>query len=325
MMITVIVCTYNRCASLSKALESLSASVVPDGVEWEILVVDNNSSDRTSAIVEDFCEKFPRRFRYLFEPHQGKSHALNSGIRDARGEILAFVDDDVSVEPAWLHNLTSVLRGGAWVGSGGRILPPKFFLLPRWLSLDPPYAMGGALCAHFDLGDKELQLDRPPYGTNMAFNKEVFAKYGDFRIDMGPCPGSELRSEDTEFGSRLLAAEERLLYVPSAVVYHEVAESRVRKEFFLAWWYDFGRARILEVGVRPKIWGISRHYLSLPNNILKVLPSKALRWLFSLNPQQRFFNKCMTWSTVGRIVEIWRQSRQPTEAYKMQSARGAMR
>jgi glycosyltransferase involved in cell wall biosynthesis len=325
MNISVILCTYNRSASLEKALESLSASIVPNPIEWEILVVDNNSSDGTRAVVESFCLKYPGRFRYLFEPHQGKSHALNSGIRDARGEILAFVDDDVSVEPAWLHNLTSVLNGGEWVGSGGRILPPKLFSLPRWLSFDPPYAMGGALCAHFDLGEKEMQLDRPPYGTNMAFKKEVFLKYGGFRIDMGPRPGSELRSEDTELGCRLLTGGERLRYVPSAVVYHEVPESRIRKEFFLAWWYDFGRARILEVGVRPKIWGISRRYISLPNNILRVLPSKALRWLFSSNPKQRFFNKCMTWSTVGRIVEIWRQSPQPTEACKMESVRDALR
>jgi len=170
-----------------------------------------------------------------------------------------------------------------------------------------------------------MQLDRPPYGTNMAFKKEVFVRYGGFRIDLGPRPGSELRSEDTEFGYRLLAGGERLRYVPSAVVYHEVPESRVRKEFFLAWWYDFGRARILEVGVRPKILGLSRHYFSLPNNILRVLPSKAIGWLLSLDPKRRFFNQCMTWSTAGRIVEIWRQSHQPAGPCKMESARDALR
>ena len=105
MKITVILCTYNRCQSLVRALDSLAASILSETIEWEVLVVDNNSSDQTKAIVEDFCRQYPGRFRYLFEPQQGKSYALNAGIREARGDILAFVDDDVTVEPMWLQNL----------------------------------------------------------------------------------------------------------------------------------------------------------------------------------------------------------------------------
>ena len=102
MRITVILCTYNRCQSLAKAMESVAASVVPESVDWEVLVVDNNSSDQTREIVEGFCNRFPYRFRYLHELKQGKSNALNSGIRAAKGNLLAFMDDDVLVEPTWL-------------------------------------------------------------------------------------------------------------------------------------------------------------------------------------------------------------------------------
>ena len=103
MNITVILCTFNRATSLSKALESVACSELPESVEWEVLVVDNNSSDRTREVIEEYCRQFPGRFRYLFEPQQGLSSARNAGIREARGDVLAFLDDDVMVEAEWLQ------------------------------------------------------------------------------------------------------------------------------------------------------------------------------------------------------------------------------
>ena len=118
MKITVILCTYNRCTILAKALNSVAASRLPESIEWEVLVVDNNSSDRTREVVEDYCRRFPGRFRYLFEPQQGLSYARNAGIREGRGYVLAFMDDDVTVEPEWLQNLTACLQDGEWAGAG---------------------------------------------------------------------------------------------------------------------------------------------------------------------------------------------------------------
>jgi glycosyltransferase involved in cell wall biosynthesis len=323
--VSVILCTYNRSRSLINALESIAACSMPESVQWEVLVIDNNSTDNTRAVTEKFRSRYAGRFRYIFEQRQGLSQARNTGIREARGKIIAFVDDDVTVGPRWLEEITSVFHDGEWSGAGGRILPERGFIPPYWLALDGRYSLLGALCAHYDRGDASGEMKTPAYGANMAFRAEMFEKYGGFRTDLGRSSNDLMSNEDTEFGRRLIDGGERLRYVASSVVYHAIHEGRVHKGFFLSWWYDFGRARIIELGVRPKIWGVSRHYISLPNNILRVLPSKALRWLFSFNPQQRFFNKCMTWSTVGRIVEIWRQSRQPDDAYKMQSARDALR
>lgn len=112
MNITVILCTYNRCESLAKALESAAALRLPESVEWEVLVVDNNSTDQTREVVEAFCRRHTGRFRYLFERQQGKSYALNAGIREAGGNVLAFTDEDVTVEPPWLKNLTAALHDG---------------------------------------------------------------------------------------------------------------------------------------------------------------------------------------------------------------------
>jgi glycosyltransferase involved in cell wall biosynthesis len=306
--ITIILCTYNRCQSLSKALQSVAASEMPTSTVWEVLVVDNNSSDQTREVVEDFSRQHPGRFRYLFESKPGKSHALNAGIREAHGDILAFIDDDVIVERNWLRNLTAALDGNAWAGAGGRILPGKNFSARPWLPLHGPNNMGGIL-ALFDLGAAPVELDRAPFGTNMAFRKQMFEKHGGFRLDLGPRPGSELRNEDTEFGRRLLRAGERLRYEPSAVVYHVVPEYRLTKEYFLRFCFDNGGAAIRETGKRPDIWGIPRHFLTLLK-IATLLLGRTVRWMSSFwSPQLRFYRKAMAWGTVGQIVEVWCQSR----------------
>ncbi len=239
MNITVILCTFNRCRSLAQALASVALSQMPQSVAWEVLVVDNNSRDQTRDVVAEFCVRYPGRFRYLFESKLGKSHALNRGIAEARGDVLAFMDDDVRVEQMWLQNLTAALLKGQSAGCGGRVLPEWNSAPPRWLPdrddndvLAPDnkerYLLGPL--ALFDLGLEAKRLAEPPFGTNMAFQKAMFAKYGGFRTDLGPQPGSEIRNEDTEFGRRLLGAGEQLWYEPSAVVYHPVPQNRLQKQ-----------------------------------------------------------------------------------------------
>ena len=304
MSCSVILCTFNRSQSLVKTLESIAASELPDSVTWELLIVDNNSSDNTRVVAEEFCRRHPNRFRYLFEPEQGKSHALNAGIREARGDILAFVDDDVTVEPTWLQNLTSSLHGNEWAGAGGRILLDRTFSPPPWLALAGPHSLGGVLVL-FDRGDKPGEIDWAPYGTNMAFRKAMFEKYGGFRTDLGPNPVNEIRGEDTEFGRRLMSAGERLRYEPQAIVYHSVPPKRVRKEYFLTWYFDFGRALAREWGPGRDIWGIPRPYFRILKKGTTSMVVFGLRWMLALKPQQRFFYKVMVWWQAGQIYEFY--------------------
>ena len=93
------------------------------------------------------------------------------------------MDDDVTVEPTWLHNLTKYLSNGEWAGVGGRTLLADGFSAPSWMLLDGLYSLGPALAALFDLGDEPCELRDPPYGTNMAFHKRMFDKYGGFRTE----------------------------------------------------------------------------------------------------------------------------------------------
>jgi glycosyltransferase involved in cell wall biosynthesis len=302
MRITVILCTFNRCRMLPKALDSVAAQVLPESIEWETIVVDNNSSDQTREVAEQYCRRHPGRFRYVLEPQQGKSYALNRGIREAEGDVLAFMDDDVTVESTWLHNVTAPLERSTWAGVGGRIVPPVDFSPPSWLALEGPYDLGGIL-ALFDKGRVGRELREAPFGTNMAFRKQIFEKYGLFRPDLGPSPGSEIRGEDTEFGRRVLQGGDRLWYEPAAIVHHPVPENRLQKQYFLRFLYDQGRASIREKGRRPTIW-------FLLGIVLRSLRSRIMGWLLAFDPQKRFQRKCLVWMTFGQIVEILRSRSQ---------------
>jgi glucosyl-dolichyl phosphate glucuronosyltransferase len=302
--ISLILCTYNRCQSLARPLESVAASTLPGSVNWEILVVDNNSHDQTRHVIEDFCRRYPGRFRYLFEPNQGLSHARNAGIVEARGEIIAFTDDDVTVDPVWLQNLTAPLQGSQFAGAGGRIRAGHDFLPPRWMAISGPFNLGASL-AQFDLGDQECVLDKAPYGANMAFRKIMFEKYGGFRTDLGRRGKSLIGNEDTEFCERLMAAGERLCYVPSAVVNHPVYQERLKKKYFRSYWFAHGRSMTRQAGQRISIWRAPRYCLEDLKSKLRWISSLDRRWFMS--PQGRFFCELHVLHTLGEVVESCRQ------------------
>lgn len=307
------ICTFNRCQSLSTTLDSVAAQRMAPSVAWEVVVIDNNSTDRTRELVESYCRNYPTLFRYVFEPQQGLSRARNAGIRAANGQIVVFTDDDVIAEPAWLENLTAPLRTGEWGGGAGRVVPPRDMKLPDWLTVGGDMDLVGALLPIFDLGDEPGEMKRPPYGANMAFRKDMFAKHGMFRVDLGHCGSKLLSGEDTDFGNRLISAGERLHYEPSGVVHHPVPEERLSKKYFRTWWFDYGRTRIIERGVRPAIFGIPRRFLSFASLLLRFLPVRVLRWVFTMNAKRRFYYECEIWQTLGEIAETCSQAPKPAD------------
>ncbi len=304
MQITVIVCTYNRCHTLGLSLQSIAAQLFREPRKWEVLVVDNNSKDRTRDVIAEFCAKYPGRFRYLFESNQGLSHARNAGVRKALGEILAFTDDDVIVLNTWLDNLTSPLFTGQWAGAGGPIYPEGGFVPPSWLQRDWPPSM--APLAMFDAGPVPRDLTEPCFGANMAFRRSVFDRRGLFRTDLGRCGDSLLSNEDSEFGRRLLEAGERLRYEPAAVVYHPVEKKRIQKNYFLAWWFAKGRADIREVGIEP---GAKWYFAGVPLVFFRRLVIQAVRWIVTIQSARRFSCKVSTWTICGQILEARRLRR----------------
>jgi len=309
MDISVVLCTYNRCKILPQALESVLGSTLPSSIDWELLVVDNNSTDQTRQVVEEYCRRFPDRIRYVFEMQQGLSRARNRGIREARGTIIAFMDDDVTVEPGWLQTLTSSLRDGHWAGAGGSVVPQWTSSPPAWLPLSDRYAL--APLAMFDPKLEAGPLDEAPFGANMAFRKEMFEKYGDFRTDLGRCGASMLSNEDTEFGDRLLRAGEHLRFEPSAVVRHPVPENRLQTAYFLKWSFDKARSDVRQSGVPTDTkWLIA----GVPLYLFRRLAAWTVRWLVTTDSSRRFGAKQRVWGRVGEIQECYRLSRERRQA-----------
>jgi len=299
--ISVLVCTYNRALNLTETLKSVITQSLPDSYTWETLVVDNNSSDQTRQVVEELQQQFPNRIRYVFEQKQGISNARNAAIRESRGEILAFIDDDEIADSNWLRNLTERLHDGDWAGAGGRVLPPSEFVPPAWLETNEFFVRGPL--ASFDLGEQAGQLNEPPFGANMAFRREVFDKLGFFRTDLGRTGNNLISNEDTEFGRRVMAAGLRLRYEPSALTYHPVEACRLKRSYFLHWWFNKGRSDARELGYRPNDKGLFGVSFRLVASIVR----RIGQWMLSIDPAVRFAYKVEVWNCVGQAVESYCQ------------------
>jgi glycosyltransferase involved in cell wall biosynthesis len=299
--ISVLICTYNRALTLKNTIESLVVQTLPESVNWEILAVDNNSSDGTRLAVEDLQRRYPERIRYIFEPQQGVSFARNTGIRESRGEIVAFIDDDETAEDGWLQNLTANLYSGEWAGAGGRVLQPTTFLRPRWMLSNDPFTNGPL--ATFDKGLEAGKLYEPPFGANMAFRKEIFERYGGFRTDLGRSGEGMLSNEDTEFGRRLFAAGQRMRYEPAALTFHPVEANRLNKGYFLTWWFTKGRSDIKELGLQPN----HKILFGMPFRMLYDITVEVVRWIVTPTPSKRFVSKMKVWAYAGQSFEQFHQ------------------
>lgn len=223
MKISVIVCTYNRCEYLRKALQSLMMQDFPAS-DYEVLVVDNNSKDRTRDVVSEFP-----RVRYLLEEKVGLSHARNLGIAESHGDIIAFIDDDARAEKTWLARLTQVYREEKDAGCvGGRVMLEWIAGKPLWWHPDLDEVFNG-----INYSERRIALTHPryPYGTNISYKADLFIKVGLFGTDLGRIGSKLLAGEETELCLRIEKTGYKIFYEPSAVVYHRVEPGKLTKSY----------------------------------------------------------------------------------------------
>ncbi len=220
--VSVVVCTYNHSQSLLGTLASLAAVEAPPGPGWELVVVDNNSSDDTRAVVERYFRESQVRGRYVFEGRQGLSAARNCGMRAARGEIVAFTDDDVKVGPDWVRRLQEAFDANPAVGMVcGRTELYRETLHP----------LGVRTSREARLYVHPAQPVGVGIGNNMAIRMDVVRRIGEFDVTLGA--GTRMAAaEDSDYIYRVLRAGLPVLYCPDAVVYHDhdrVTEAQVRR------------------------------------------------------------------------------------------------
>jgi glycosyltransferase involved in cell wall biosynthesis len=239
---SIVIATYDRAADLRETLKSL-AGLQPDG-SWEVIVVDNNSTDDTRMVVEEAAAVFPAPLRYCFEREQGRSPALNCGIRAAGGTIIVTTDDDVRVPADWLNRAAEGLQRPGCDYVGGRVLPIWGAPRPEWL---PDH--GGrqwAVIALLDYGPDPIEFGaRVPLGVNMAFKRSAFECAGLFDPHTGRRAGTLLGQEVREWCIRARNAGLHGFYVPEMSLRHVIPASRLTKRYFRRWFYWRGVSRAL--------------------------------------------------------------------------------
>lgn len=232
-MISVIICTHNRGSILGDTLASLVPAIheaVAGNVPAELIIVDNNSNDTTGEIARKYSARHPWA-RYVFESETGLSYARNRGIAEARGEIIAFADDDVIFDSGWLKALASAFHTYPEAGCvGGKTLPLFEGGSPPWLHDNLLYMYGAT--NSWD-AIRWFEYPKHPYGVNMAFRREVFDRVGLFNPRLGRVGRSLLSGEEADMFRRVHTAGYKTLYTPFAVLQHRIPAARTEKSWVL--------------------------------------------------------------------------------------------
>jgi glycosyltransferase involved in cell wall biosynthesis len=319
MKYSIVIATYKRAADLRETLSSL-ATLQPDG-PWEVIVVDNNSPDDTRAVVEQAARTFPVELRYLFEREQGRSPALNSGIRAARGEIVATTDDDVRVPADWLNRAAEGLERLHCDYVGGRVLPIWGGPRPVWLP-----NRGGkqwAVIALLDYGSQPIEFGaRVPLGVNMAFRRNAFDTAGLFDPNTGRKAGTLLGQEVREWCIRARAAGVRGFYVPDMWLEHIIPADRLCKAYFRRWFYWRGISRAMlyeragldmEAPERTTLdFSKVPHIAGVPRYLYRKALSSAASWLgatLQRDAVAAFDHEVWLWFFAGIVKQRWTDRR----------------
>lgn len=238
--VTVAVLTYNRSRTLRETLSALVKQAYPSDC-WELLVVDNNSTDDTAQVVASFKGSCPEP-RHIVEAKQGLDHGRNRAIAESSGEVIALVDDDILVAPDWLAKLVAPfsLENGASVGVvGGEVVPVFPDGLPAWLE-----------GAHAPLGFRgdpgPLGPGQSPMGANFAFPTAIFQRVGlfDTRLDR---QGARLfGGGDAEMIRRVRSAGFEVWFVPAARALHQMPASRLTFSYATRHAFDSARSRVAD-------------------------------------------------------------------------------
>ena len=227
-MISFIICTYNREKYIYECLSRLAKNSEQTG--WEIVLVNNNSTDKTAAECERFEKDYkPKNFRYFVETQQGLSFARNRGIAEAQGDWLVFLDDDAMVEPNYIANLRVHLSQHPETGAFGGAIGPFFEgETPNWLN---PWAMG--FVSAIDLGTQVKPFPKKSYpiGANMGISRATIEKVGIFNTALGRTGNNLMGGEEKDIFSRIRQAGIRILYFPDIKVKHCIPPKRTTKEF----------------------------------------------------------------------------------------------
>lgn len=312
MQLDVIIPTYNRHDLLERTLASLLAAPVPEGLRVGVTVVDNNSKDATRETVEAWQEKFAGRLKYILETEQGRSPAINAGIRAADGDLVGMIDDDEEIDAGWYARIKSAFADDTLDFIGGPCLPRWGMECPEWLPKDHPGVIGW-----IDGGDK-VQAFGTEYegilmGGNAVARRALLEKVGLYATNLGRSGSNLMSGEDQDMFERLMAAQARGLYLPDLIIYHYVPPERLTKRYYRRWcfWNGVSLGMIDRRKRAPVAYlaGVPRWLYGRAARRLLQAGRESLR--SGRNSPQVFSGELVAWDFVGFIYgkHFYRPSR----------------
>ena len=250
-MLIVIGCTYNRAKYIGNLLESIAANDLPRN-EYEIVLVDNNCTDNTHEICETFVESHKDvNFRYVKEQEQGLSAARNKGIKEAKGDVLVYVDDDALVDTWYLRTIVEYMDAHPEISAvGGPIIPLyEDTEEPKWMT----HFTRELLCGYLYFGEQERSFpgDRYPGGGNAAYRAEVFKEVGLFNTALGRKGDGLMGSEEKDIFDKMKAQGMRFMYLPKMILHHIIPQKKLERDYFNRLTTQIGiseRQRTLAIG-----------------------------------------------------------------------------
>ncbi|MEG4285224.1 glycosyltransferase [Microcoleus sp. A006_D1] len=300
--ISAIICTHNRATYLAGAIDSLLLQDFPDN--FEVVIVDNGSSDyvspesrisRTREVVE--ARLGDRRLKYVWEPEIGLSVARNTGAKAARSQILAYLDDDAIADPNWLRELHAAYQSNQKLAiAGGKVnlLWPSGVTPPDWLSPGLTQNLGA-----YDLGDTCLYVTAAgltPRGVNYSIRRAFLEQIGGFDVKLGRVGKKLLSNEELRATELALELGWQVVYLPHALVLHNVAAERLNKAWFLerGWWQGISECYREQLCDRAGIAQLGRGGERILRGVYKSF--KYIR-----DPGLRFENFVFAWGQIGYL------------------------
>ena len=243
MELSLVIATYNNATSLARTLKSVAEQDAASSL-WECIVVNNASTDNTNSCVEALIKEYSHiNLRLVEESKQGLSHARNKGIAESKGNIIAFIDDDETINKEFISAYIDLFNNHGAFAAAGAVEVRYDSRRPKWMSKYTEKMIGNPL----NLGNKIVTITHSttPAGGNMAFNREIFNLYGGFDTDLGRKGSELLGGEENDIFARIRNLGERVFYTPHAIVYHYIADRKLTDEYFDRLAYGVGVSKRL--------------------------------------------------------------------------------
>jgi glycosyltransferase involved in cell wall biosynthesis len=275
--VSVVIGTYNRGHLIKGAIESVLGQEA-GATAFEVIVVDNNSTDGTRQAVHSLTGRANGRLRYLFEPKQGVSYSRNLGVSVSNAPIVAFLDDDVRPATGWISTIQRLFAEYPEIGLvGGKVLPDWCCPPPRWLTRH--HWMPLAL---LDYGDFPFLIDASTnmglISANCAIRKDLLVKAGGFAPELQRVKDNIGSMEDQELFERLFQAGARGVYWPGLEVRAVTAAERLTRAYHRRWHFEHGRFYALYRSRRMEPTAVGRLF-DVPAHMYRQMAADALMWL----------------------------------------------